>query len=196
MPRQPGVPFLWRRSFEWVGGGVSLSPLSLRPCDERRHLSHARLLPSRFPRQGQSLKNERTRVGGVCVWCRPYAASGVSKNASRPRSPPASHARAGPAAGENKRVLPGPVLQELKNEWGAFTGSDTWLPTNDCATISGVFCNQEGTVLKLYLPNRGLTGSIPTSIVTLRIGRINLSDNRLTGPLPPSLFDEDNNVEL
>ncbi|CAI5459734.1 unnamed protein product [Closterium sp. Yama58-4] len=89
-----------------------------------------------------------------------------------------------------------PILQELKNEWGAFTGSDTWLPNSDCATISGVFCNQEGSVIKLSLPGRGLTGSIPTSIVTLRMGRINLSDNRLTGPIPPTLFNEDVNVEL
>ncbi|CAI7841453.1 unnamed protein product, partial [Closterium sp. NIES-53] len=88
------------------------------------------------------------------------------------------------------------VLQELKDEWGAFRGSDTWLPGNDCAAISGVKCYQEGSVLELSLSNRGLTGSIPTSIVTLELGTLNLSDNQLTGPLPPSLFDTDTCQEL
>ncbi|CAI5499522.1 unnamed protein product [Closterium sp. Naga37s-1] len=103
--------------------------------------------------------------------------------------------RAGPPGAEAgagvREVLVRLVLQGLKQEWGAFPGSDTWLPNNDCGAIS-----RPWVAVLLRRLKSGLTGSIPTSIVNLRVDIINLSNNHLRGPLPPSLLDTDNFQEL
>ncbi|CAI5488876.1 unnamed protein product, partial [Closterium sp. Naga37s-1] len=82
------------------------------------------------------------------------------------------------------------VLQELKQQWGAFTGSATWLPGNDCGTFNAVTCNTDGDVTALDLGYKGLIGSIPTSIGTLsQLSLLVLTWNQLKGPLPASFVN-------
>ncbi|CAI5499536.1 unnamed protein product [Closterium sp. Naga37s-1] len=79
------------------------------------------------------------------------------------------------------------VLQALKREWGAFNGSETWTSSTDCTNgdMKGVACSFFGEIYALGVFNKGIKGSIPTSIGTLQeLQFLDLSGNQLTGPLP------------
>ncbi|KAL3825042.1 hypothetical protein ACJIZ3_021071 [Penstemon smallii] len=64
-----------------------------------------------------------------------------------------------------------------------------WSLSIDCCTWEGVGCDDSGRVTNLWLPSRGLQGSISPSIVNLNsLSQFNLSHNSLVGPLPDGFF--------
>ncbi|KAJ0075982.1 hypothetical protein Patl1_33592 [Pistacia atlantica] len=64
-----------------------------------------------------------------------------------------------------------------------------WSSSIKCCLWEGIKCNADGYVTHLFLPCRGLSGSISPSIGNLtHLYHINLSHNRLSGPLPNSYF--------
>ncbi|XP_031261811.1 receptor-like protein 3 [Pistacia vera] len=64
-----------------------------------------------------------------------------------------------------------------------------WSSSIKCCLWEGIKCNADGYVTHLFLLCRGLSGSISPSIGNLtHLYHINLSHNRLSGPLPNSYF--------
>ncbi|KAK4479213.1 hypothetical protein RD792_014724 [Penstemon davidsonii] len=64
-----------------------------------------------------------------------------------------------------------------------------WSLSIDCCTWEGVGCDDSGRVTNLWLPSRGLRGSISPSIVNLSsLSQLSLSHNWFSGPLPDGFF--------
>ncbi|XP_057954099.1 receptor-like protein 2 [Malania oleifera] len=60
---------------------------------------------------------------------------------------------------------------------------------NDCCLWEGIACDPNGKVTHLWLPSRGLGGTISPTLKNLtRLSHLNLSHNSLTGRLPNGLF--------
>uniref|UniRef100_A0A0D9XRR0 non-specific serine/threonine protein kinase n=1 Tax=Leersia perrieri TaxID=77586 RepID=A0A0D9XRR0_9ORYZ len=79
-------------------------------------------------------------------------------------------------------------LAGLSQDGGLTT---SWRPDVDCCTAwEGVSCGRDGMVTKVSLPSRGLHGCIsPLSVANLTsLTHLNLSDNALSGSLPPELM--------
>ncbi|KAL3825041.1 hypothetical protein ACJIZ3_021070 [Penstemon smallii] len=64
-----------------------------------------------------------------------------------------------------------------------------WSLSADCCTWEGVGCDASGRVNNLWLPSRGLVGSISPSILNLSsLSQLSLSHNWLSGHLPDGFF--------
>ncbi|GFP90555.1 tyrosine-sulfated glycopeptide receptor 1 [Phtheirospermum japonicum] len=65
-----------------------------------------------------------------------------------------------------------------------------WSLSVDCCKWEGITCDgRSGRVTNLWLPSRGLVGSISPSILNLTsLTQLSLSHNSLSGPLPARLF--------
>lgn len=63
-----------------------------------------------------------------------------------------------------------------------------WSSSTDCCLWEGIKCDANGRVSHLWLPWKGLTGTISLSIGNLtHLSHLNLSHNRLSGEFPSSL---------
>ncbi len=68
--------------------------------------------------------------------------------------------------------------------------SNNWLDTCDVCQWTGVTCNSQGRVVKLYLWNRNLSGSIPGALGDLEaLTELNLGANNLFGNIPDEIMD-------
>ncbi|CAI9757750.1 unnamed protein product [Fraxinus pennsylvanica] len=64
-----------------------------------------------------------------------------------------------------------------------------WSSSIDCCRWEGVSCDDNDRVIHLLLPSRALVGSVSASIANLsRLSQLNLSQNRLSGPIPDGFF--------
>ncbi|VVA35045.1 Hypothetical predicted protein [Prunus dulcis] len=78
----------------------------------------------------------------------------------------------------------------LNLNWSAFT---------DCCLWEGISCGpgDQGHVVRLWLPRRGLTGVIHPSITSLtHLTHLNLSHNSLLGSLPDDLFSSLSSLQV
>ncbi|KAI5336506.1 hypothetical protein L3X38_015774 [Prunus dulcis] len=78
----------------------------------------------------------------------------------------------------------------LNLNWSAFT---------DCCLWEGITCGpgDQGHVVRLWLPRRGLTGVIHPSITSLtHLTHLNLSHNSLLGSLPDDLFSSLSSLQV
>ncbi|XP_073023963.1 tyrosine-sulfated glycopeptide receptor 1-like [Primulina eburnea] len=73
-----------------------------------------------------------------------------------------------------------------------------WSVSADCCVWEGVGCDSSsGRVTSLWLPSRGLVGTIPTSILNLSsLSLLGLSHNGLSGPLPDGFFSSFNRLRV
>lgn len=72
-----------------------------------------------------------------------------------------------------------------------------WSLSVDCCSWEGVDCDNSGRVTTLWLPSRGLVGSISTSIMNLSsLSQLSLSHNWLSGPLPDGFFASFNSLQV
>ncbi|TVU33399.1 hypothetical protein EJB05_25214, partial [Eragrostis curvula] len=63
--------------------------------------------------------------------------------------------------------------------------SELWLNETDCCSWRGITCNEDGSVIEVSLPHKGLEGQISPALGGLtRLSRLNLSHNSLSGGLP------------
>ncbi|KAF8099526.1 hypothetical protein N665_0242s0012 [Sinapis alba] len=66
-----------------------------------------------------------------------------------------------------------------------------WNSSTDCCSWEGISCDDspETRVTEIRLPSRGLSGTLSSSVLNLRrLSQLNLSYNRLSGPLPQGFF--------
>ncbi|KAM5579810.1 receptor-like protein 3 [Rosa sericea] len=64
-----------------------------------------------------------------------------------------------------------------------------WSASSDCCLWEGILCGPDDRVLHLWLPGRGLSGSVSPAITNLTyLTHLNLSQNTLLGVLPDGLF--------
>ncbi|TXG49117.1 hypothetical protein EZV62_024992 [Acer yangbiense] len=69
------------------------------------------------------------------------------------------------------------------------SSSLNWPSSGDCCLWEGITCDAIGYVTRLWLPSKGLSGTISPSIGNLtHLSHLNLSHNRLFGPLPITSF--------
>uniref|UniRef100_A0A8I7BBB3 Protein kinase domain-containing protein n=1 Tax=Hordeum vulgare subsp. vulgare TaxID=112509 RepID=A0A8I7BBB3_HORVV len=83
----------------------------------------------------------------------------------------------------------GPLLQFLAelSQDGGLTAS--WRNGTDCCKWEGITCRQDGTVINVLLPSKGLEGHISQSLGILTgLQYLDLSDNSLSGGLPLGLL--------
>ncbi|KAL0354408.1 UNVERIFIED_CONTAM: Tyrosine-sulfated glycopeptide receptor 1 [Sesamum radiatum] len=72
-----------------------------------------------------------------------------------------------------------------------------WSLLQDCCSWEGVGCDGSGRVTNLWLPSRGLVGSISPSILNLTsLSQLSLSHNWLSGPLPDDFFVSLNQLQV
>lgn len=72
-----------------------------------------------------------------------------------------------------------------------------WSVSSDCCSWEGVSCAYNGRVSRLWLPSRGLGGTISTSITNLsHLRHLSLSHNQLSSNLPDRLFLSLNQLEM
>ena len=68
--------------------------------------------------------------------------------------------------------------------------NDNWLTDVPVGEWHGVVVDEQGRVSRLFLSNNGLTGSIPPEVGTVtHLRYLHLGSNRLTGPIPPEIGD-------
>ncbi|XP_062172046.1 receptor-like protein 2 [Alnus glutinosa] len=67
----------------------------------------------------------------------------------------------------------------------------------DCCQWEGISCDHKRQVTHIWLPSKGLTGSISPSLGNLTcLSHLNLSHNSLSGPLPKGLFSSLNQLKV
>jgi Leucine-rich repeat (LRR) protein len=67
----------------------------------------------------------------------------------------------------------------------------------DCCQWEGIFCDHDRQVTHIWLPSKGLIGSISPSLGNLtQLSHLNLSHNSLLGPLPKGLFSSLNQLKV
>ncbi|KAM7469760.1 hypothetical protein LguiA_007943 [Lonicera macranthoides] len=72
-----------------------------------------------------------------------------------------------------------------------------WPSSGDCCSWEGVECNGNDRVTRLWLPTRGLRGSISPSFSNLtKLTQLNLSHNCLSGPLPDGFFSSFTTLQI
>ncbi|KAL1559199.1 tyrosine-sulfated glycopeptide receptor 1-like [Salvia divinorum] len=72
-----------------------------------------------------------------------------------------------------------------------------WSLSADCCTWEGVGCDDSSRVTTLWLPSRGLVGTMSPSVINLTtLSILNLSHNTLSGPLPDGFFTILHQIDL
>ncbi|KAM7469774.1 hypothetical protein LguiA_007957 [Lonicera macranthoides] len=72
-----------------------------------------------------------------------------------------------------------------------------WPSSDDCCSWEGVECDGNDQVIRLWLPTRGLRGSISPSFSGLtKLTQLNLSHNCLSGPLPDGFFSSFTTLQI
>lgn len=72
-----------------------------------------------------------------------------------------------------------------------------WSLSVDCCNWEGVGCDRDGRVTKLWLPSRGLEGTISSSISNLSsLSLLNLSSNKFPGPIPERFFSSLHSLQV
>ncbi|XP_059430110.1 receptor-like protein 2, partial [Corylus avellana] len=67
----------------------------------------------------------------------------------------------------------------------------------DCCWWEGISCDHKHQVTHIWLPSKGLNGSLSPSLKNLtRLSHLNLSHNTLSGPLPKRLFSSLNQLKV
>jgi Leucine-rich repeat (LRR) protein len=67
----------------------------------------------------------------------------------------------------------------------------------DCCQWEGISCDHKHQVTHIWLPSKGLNGSLSPSLQNLtRLSHLNLSHNSLSGPLPKRLFSPLNQLKV
>ncbi|CAH8391055.1 unnamed protein product [Eruca vesicaria subsp. sativa] len=66
-----------------------------------------------------------------------------------------------------------------------------WDPSVDCCSWEGITCDDslDSHITKISLPSRGLSGNLTSTLLNFHsLSHLDLSHNRLLGPLPPGFF--------
>ncbi|XP_025015109.2 tyrosine-sulfated glycopeptide receptor 1 isoform X1 [Ricinus communis] len=73
-----------------------------------------------------------------------------------------------------------------------------WSPSIDCCNWEGIECRGiDDRVTRLWLPFRGLSGALSPSLANLTyLSHLNLSHNRLFGPIPHGFFSYLDNLQI
>lgn len=72
-----------------------------------------------------------------------------------------------------------------------------WSTSTDCCVWEGITCDDDGRVTSLLLPSKQLRGIIHPSIANLTyLIHLNLSNNWISGPLPPTFFTSLNQIQI
>ncbi|KAJ1291632.1 hypothetical protein BS78_02G330300 [Paspalum vaginatum] len=96
-------------------------------------------------------------------------------------------ARAGACTANDREALLS-FLAELSPRPGDGLAA-SWRGSPDCCTWDGVSCGGDGAVTRLWLPGRGLGGTISPAVANLTaLTHLNLSGNSLDGPFPAALL--------
>lgn len=83
------------------------------------------------------------------------------------------------------------LLAFLSNTTFPSSSPLNWSTSIDCCSWEGVVCvaSDDDRVTQLWLPSRGLTGHLSSSLLNLSLlTHLNLSHNRFTGSLPTGFF--------
>ncbi|TYJ12737.1 hypothetical protein E1A91_A10G001200v1 [Gossypium mustelinum] len=100
------------------------------------------------------------------------------------------------ACDQNDRVF---LLAFHSNITAPSSSPLNWTTTTDCCFWEGVGCDgpDSGRVSRLWLPSRGLTGHLSTSLLNLTLlTHLNFSHNRFTGFLPSGFFSSLNHLQV
>ncbi|XP_057954097.1 receptor-like protein 2 [Malania oleifera] len=79
----------------------------------------------------------------------------------------------------------------------SFSPPLNWPSNANCCLWKGIACDHNGWVTHIWLPSRGLSGSIPPSLRNLtQLSHLNLSHNSFAGPLPDDFFSSINHLKI